>query len=113
MMNAARSMCGWMDPVEPGLVADRANPSVGGPAVEPAAVTADQDRSCATLRDREIEGACGARHERDAGGFVALADELQGAMATLEPEILDVGATGLADSESVQPKQNGERGVHR
>ena len=32
-------------------------------------------------------------------------------MAALDAEVLDVGGTGLADTQPVQPEQHGQRGV--
>jgi hypothetical protein len=39
----------------------------------------------------------GAGHERDGGGPVALAEDAQGAVASFEAKILDVGGARLAD----------------
>ena len=111
-MNAARSMCGWIRS-SPALAADCPHPPVGGARVETGAVVAQQDRSLDPFADRQIERAGGAWDERDPGGPVALADDLQGAVAAFEAEVLDVGAAGFADPQPVQAEQHGQRGVHR
>lgn len=46
------------------------------------------------------------RYERHGGGLVALAHDLQRAMAALEAQVLDVGGARLADT---QPVQTGSR----
>ena len=70
---------------------------MGCAGIEPAAVVTEQDRSRGAFADREVDGAGGARHERDRGGLVALADDAQRAMTALDAEVLDVGAACLAD----------------
>ena len=74
---------------------------------------AQQDRSFAAFADRQVDGAGGAGHERDAGWLVALADDAQGAVTAFEPEVFDVRAARLADPQAVQAEQHGQRGVHR
>jgi hypothetical protein len=76
MINAARSMCGMYRP-DPCPFADRADPAMCGAAVEALAVVAQQDRSFSPFADGEVDGSCGARHERDESGLVALADDAQ------------------------------------
>ncbi len=63
------------------------------------------------LADGEIDGAGGARHERDRGGLVALAEDAERAMPPLEAEVLDVGSARFGDPESVQPEQHRQCGV--
>ena len=110
MMNAARSMCGCTDS-ESGPLADRSHPSVGGASIEPFTVAATQDRSFATLTDGEVDGARGARHERDHRGLVAFADDAQRAMSSFEAEVLDVGRARFADPQAVQTEQHRQRRV--
>ena len=85
----------------------------GGARVEALSVVADQDRSVGAFADGQVDGSGGAWHEWDPGGLVALTDDLQGAMTAFEPEVVDVRAARLADPQSVQTEQHGERGVHR
>jgi hypothetical protein len=65
------------------------------------------------LADSEVQGAGGSRNQWDNGGLVALADDLQRAVATLETEVLDVRTARLADAHPVEAQQHGERGMHR
>ncbi|MDQ6613436.1 MAG: hypothetical protein M3083_01380 [Actinomycetota bacterium] len=44
-------------------------------------------------------------------GFIALPDDVQSPMATLEAEVLDVGGARLGDPEAVQSEQDGQGGV--
>ncbi len=64
-----------MDPPEPGPLADRPNPPVGGPSIQAAPVAADQDRPLPKLCDSQVDGAGGARHQRDERRLVAFADD--------------------------------------
>jgi len=84
---------------------------VGGAPVEALAVTAPQDRPVVALTDGQVDRACSPGYERHGGGLVALAHDPQRAMATLDAEVLDVGRTGLADAQPIQPEQHGQRGV--
>ena len=102
-----------VDVVEPGPFADRPHPAVGGAGVEPGAVGASQDRPTGTLADHQVERAGSARHERDGRGPVAFADDAEGAMAPLEPEVFDVGAAGFAHAQPVQAQQHRQPGVTR
>jgi hypothetical protein len=88
--------------------ADRADPAVGGTPVEALTVVTDQNRSFSPFTDGEVDGSRGARHQRDQGGLVALPDDPQYPVASLEGHVLDVGFAGFADSESVQAEQYGQ-----
>jgi hypothetical protein len=57
-----------------------------------------QDRYCGSFADGEIQGSTGSGHQRDGGGLVALADDLQCAVTAFEAEVLDVGAAGFTDA---------------
>jgi hypothetical protein len=81
---------------EPGALADRTNPAMRGSAIETLAVTTLQDRPFAALADGKIDRARRSRHERDGRGLVALANDAQRPMSSLEPEILDVGGACFA-----------------
>src|ERR687892_1153472 len=96
---------------EPGTLADRADPPVGGSPVEAVAVTASQDRSVVAFTDGQVDRPSGPGYERRCGGLVALADDPQRAMASFDAEVLDVRGAGLADTQPVQPEQHSKRGV--
>jgi hypothetical protein len=91
-----------MDRAESGLLADGVDPAVGGPPVEPLAVASLQDRSFVALADREVDSAGGPRDKGDDGGLVALAEDLESAVAAFEAEVLDVGGARFADAEAVE-----------
>jgi hypothetical protein len=84
---------------------------VGGAAVKALTVTAPQDRSLVALTNGQVDRPRGSGNERHGGRPVALAHDPQCAMTAFETEVLDVGATGLADAQPVQAEQHGERGV--
>ena len=102
-----------MDPLQPGLLADRPHPPISGARVETVAVVAQQDRSLYPFADRQIQRSGSARDERDPGGPVAFADNLQRAMPAFEAEVLDVGPARFADPQPVQAEQHRQGGVHR
>ncbi|HEX8771686.1 MAG TPA: hypothetical protein VF711_13045 [Acidimicrobiales bacterium] len=67
-----------------------------GPAGKALAITAAQDRAFAAFADGQVDGSCRPGDERDGGGFVALAEDAQPAMAAFDAEVLDVnGDVGL------------------
>jgi hypothetical protein len=84
---------------------------VRGSTVEAFAVTAAQDRAFAAFADRQVDGSCRPRDERDGGGLVALAEDAQRAMTAFDSEVLDVGGARLAHSRSVQPEEHRQGGV--
>ena len=96
---------------EAGPLADGPNPAVRGPTVEPFAVTAAEDRAFAPFADGQVDGSCRPRDERNGGGLVALADDVQRAMAASDAEVLDVGGARLAHSQSVQPEEHRQGGM--
>jgi predicted Abi (CAAX) family protease len=100
-----------MHGAEIGTLSDRPDPSVGGSPVESVAVTAPQDRSLVALTDGQVDRPSRAGDERDRGRLVALAHDPQRAVATLDAEVLDVGGTGLADTQPVPAQQHGQRRV--
>ena len=85
-----------MDGAEAGPLSDRADPVVGGAAFEAPAVSATQDR--AAFAHGDVDRAGRARDERDRRRLVRLAQDRKGAMATLEPEVLDVRRARVAGS---------------
>jgi hypothetical protein len=82
-----------------------------GAPVETVAIAAPQDRTLVALTDGQIDRPCGSGYERHGGRLVALAHDPQGAVAALDTEVLDVGGTGLADTQPVQTEQHGQCGV--
>jgi hypothetical protein len=103
MMNAALSIWG-VDLPDPSSFANRADPAVGGAPVEALTVVPQQDRSVSPFADGEIKCARRARDQGNEGGFVALADDPQHPMASLESHIVDVGLAGFAHSQAIQPE---------
>jgi len=89
---------------EAGALADRPHTSVRGPAIETLSVVADEDRSLASFADRKVDGSGGSGDERDHGGLVALADDPQRSMTSVESEVADVGVACFADPQPVEPE---------
>lgn len=100
-----------MDVAKSGPLGDRADPAVGGAPVQALAIASQQDRAGAALADGQVDGPGGARHERDDGRLVALADDAECAVAPLEAQVLDVGGARLAHPQAVQPEQDGQGGM--
>jgi hypothetical protein len=94
-----------------GSLSDRADPAVGGAPVEATSVVAYQDRSFLSFADDEIDGPGGARYQWDERRFVALPDDSQYSVASLEGHVLDVGFAGFADPKSVPAEQHRQSGV--
>jgi len=84
---------------------------VCGASVEALAVASPQDRSFAPFADGEIDGACRAWNEWDGGGLAAFPEDLEGSVAALEAQILDVGLACLGDAKPVEAEQYSQRGV--
>ena len=110
MMKAARQHVGMDDP-KTGPLADGANPAVCRPPVESLAVVAVQDRALASLSESEVDGPSHPRNERYHGRLVAFPDDVQRPMAPVEAEVLSVGGTGLAHTQSVEAQQGCQSGV--
>jgi len=77
---------------------DRRDPPVRGPPIESLPVCTAQDRPFVSFTNREIDRARSTGDQRDDGRFVALPDDAQGAVSTLECEGFDVRRAGLADT---------------
>ncbi len=96
---------------EPSALADRTDPAMGGSTIEPLALASSQDRPLVALADSQVDGASGSRHERDSRRLVALPDDPQRSMASLNSEIFDVGGACFAHPQPVETMQQGKGGV--
>jgi hypothetical protein len=96
---------------EPGSFRDGAYPAVSGASFETLAVAASKDGVCVAFADGEVDGPRGAWYERDGSGLVALAEDPEGAVSSLEAESFDVGCARFANSESVESEQYRKRSV--
>ncbi len=76
-----------VDQSEPGTLPDRAYSAVCSAPVEALTVSSAQDRTLATLTDSQVDGPCGARHQRDDGGLAALAEDPQRPVAALDADL--------------------------
>jgi len=95
--------------VDSGAAGDATDNSCGTVPVE-AFPGGEEQRAFGTLADGQVDGAGGARGERYGDDLAALAGDDQGPVATLEAQVLDVGAGGIGDSEPVEREQ-GDQGV--
>src|SRR5215210_2757071 len=93
------------DPGSAGKPLDRA---VGGVAVHPALLDAEEDRPRRPLADVEIKGSGRPGRQGDGDVLAALAEDLERAVATLEVEVVDVGAEGLGDPQTIEGEQGCE-----
>jgi len=97
-----------VDDPEARPLANGADPAMCSPAVEAAPILSTQDRPLAALTDCEVDGPSRPRDERNDRRLVAFANDAQRPMASLHPEVLHVGGTGLAHPEAVRAQENGE-----
>jgi len=81
----------------------------GTPASRPAAVLREEHRSLAALANHEVDGACGARGERDGNDLASLAGDHQGAVPALDARRLDICAGGLRHAQPVEGQQRDQR----
>ena len=79
------------------------------------AFTADTDeqRTLEPLIDRQVQSACGPGCQWDGDGLATLAVHDQGAVASLEAKLFDVGAESFGDAQTVQCEQRAQRMVPR
>ena len=63
--------------------------------VQPPSVRGGEQRPVGALADRQIDGAGGARCERDGDGLAALTGDDQGPVAAFEAQVLDVSTDDL------------------
>jgi hypothetical protein len=90
-----------MDDSQPGPLANGADPAVGCTPVESFAVVAMQDRALAALTEHEVDCASHSWDEWDHRRLVALADDVQRPMASVEAQILRVGGACLTHSKPI------------
>ena len=69
---------------------------MGRAPIEALAISTSQDRTLVTLPDGQVNRPGRARHERDLGWLVALADDAQDSVTSFEAEVLDVGGARFA-----------------
>src|SRR5579863_1332588 len=93
-----------VDSPKAGPLADRAHPTVGGPAVETRAVSSAQDRSFRSLANSEVNRSRRARHERDDSRLVAFPNDAKGSVSAIEAEIFDVRPARLAHPRPFSPR---------
>ena len=62
-----------------------------------------------SLADGQVNGAGGARCERDGDDFAALASDDQGPVAALEAQVINVRAGGLRHAQPVEGEQGDQR----
>jgi hypothetical protein len=85
-----------MDVAEPASLADRTHPTMRCSPVETLPVTPAKNGPFMAFAHGQVDRSRSPRYERDGCGLVAFAEDLQCAVSSLEPEILDVGCAGFA-----------------
>ncbi len=98
---------GMNDP-EPSPLADRTDPPVSSPAVEPLAVLPSEDGSLGALPDNQVDGPSRPRDQWDDCWLVALAEDPEGPVPAVEGDVLDARSARLADPQAVQSEEDGE-----
>jgi len=96
---------------EPRSFPDRSDPPVCGAPVQTLPILASQDRPFVPFADGEVDCPRGAGHERDSGGLVALSEDAQRSVSTLQGEVLDVGCTSFRDAKAIEAEEHSQRGV--
>src|SRR3954451_17530214 len=84
---------------------------MSGAAVEALAVVEADDGAFVAFTHGEIDRSGSPRHQRDERWLVALEEDGQRAVSSLEDKILDVGPARLRHAQTVQPEEHGKRGV--
>ena len=95
-----------VDHPKTGLLADRADPAVGGAPIEALAVLATEDRSFGALTDHQVEGPGGPRHQWDHSRLAAFAENPKGPVPVGKGHVLNIGPACLANPEAIEPEQN-------
>ena len=96
--------------VDPGPSSESFDGAVSGVAVHPLARHTKNDRAGRPPIDAKLDGPGRAGGEGDQGPFAALAGDVQGVMASLEPKIADVSVQRLGHPQPIQ-RQQGREGV--
>ena len=94
---------------DPGAAGDPADDPPGAVPVQPPPARCEEHRSLATLTYGKVDGAGGARGERDCDDLAALAGDHQGPVAPLGAHGLDICASGLRHPQPVQGEQGDQR----
>jgi integrase len=84
---------------------------MSGAAVEALAVVAADYGAFVAFTHGEVDRAGSPRHQRNMRWLVALTEDPQRAVPSLEAKILDVGPARLRHAQAVQPEKHGKRGV--
>ncbi len=98
------------DPGTPGKPLDG---PIGGVAVHPTALGAEEERARRSLGDVEVDGPGRAGSQGDRYVLAALPHNLERSVSPLEVEVVDVGAQGLRDAQSVEGQQRRQGVVSR
>jgi hypothetical protein len=78
-------------------------------AIDPPVVRADEDRPVAAFADHEIDGPSRPGRQGDGHDLAALTHNGERAVAALEPQVLNIGADRLRDSQPVEGQQADQR----
>ena len=78
---------------------------MSGAAVEALAVVTADEGAFVAFTHGEVDRTGSPRHQRDKRWLVALAEDAQRAVPSLEAKILDVGPTRLRHAQAVQPEE--------
>ena len=87
------------------------SPSMNGVAVEALALVAADDGAFVAFTHGEVDRTGSPRDEGNKRWLVALAEDAQHAVSSLDGKILDVGPARLGDVQAVQSEEHGKRGV--
>jgi hypothetical protein len=89
----------------PGAAGDPAGDPGGAVPVQPLPVRGDEQRPAGALADSKIDGAGGARGERDRNDLAAFAGDDEGSVPALDAQVLDIGSGGLRYPKAVEGEQ--------
>src|SRR4051812_46056139 len=101
----------WVHGAQPGSLDDGSHPSMSGAAAEALAAVSAGDGAFVAFTHGEVDRTASPPHQRDMRWLVALAEDAQRAVSSLEAKILDVGPARLRHAQAVQPEEHGKRGV--
>jgi hypothetical protein len=95
---------------DPGAAGDPADDPGGAVPVQPAPVPGEEQRPFSPLADGQVDRPRGAGRELDGDHLAALARDDQGTVASLEAQMIDVGAGRLGYAQAAEGEQ-GDQGV--